>query len=201
MMIPLSHTPQMELALALARTVHANQPYGKDENGEKMSYEDGHLRVIAGILEDASLDSEDDRMIAYLHDSIEDAQPSLRILIHDTIKKHFSDHVYQVVWAMTGIGENRPARNASYYEKIGQYPKAANYKLADRIANVENSKANLHVPKCERLFNLYAVKEDESFREKVVAHATNSYLVARYNEAVSIQRPRVGADELRKEKG
>ena len=182
-MKPLSDTPRLDLAKAFARTVHANQPYGKCPEGKKKSYEDGHLRVIVQILAEAGLTSEDDQIIAYLHDSIEDIDPALRILAHDFVRDQFSDHVYQVVWAVTGIGANRAERNAFYYMKMAIYPEAANYKVADRVANMENAKRDRHVPKCERLLAMYR-KEDKSFRENVLRYATNKHLIARYEAAL-----------------
>jgi (p)ppGpp synthase/HD superfamily hydrolase len=184
-MKPLSDWPRLELAKQIARTIHADQPYGKDSDGNKMSYENGHLLPIIEIGADAGMDSEEDQIIFWLHDSVEDAQEALRRMFYEMIQDQFSEHVSQTVWAMTGLGENRKARNAFMYSKMSIYPRAADYKVVDRLRNMENSKANRHASKPKRLFDLY-MSEDEAFRKNVLSRATNQYLIDRYNRVAQL---------------
>lgn len=68
---------------------------------------------------------------AYLHDVVEDTACTLA-----EVERNFGEDVAQLVWAVTGVGENRKARNASIYEKLVSCPLAKNLKVADRIANL-----------------------------------------------------------------
>jgi len=72
---------------------------------------------------------------AWLHDVLEDTDTT-----REEIETNFGAQVAGLVWAVTGVGKNRKARNASMYEKVRALPDAAVLKLADRIANVEASK-------------------------------------------------------------
>jgi (p)ppGpp synthase/HD superfamily hydrolase len=175
-MTAIGDVPRLELAREFARMVHAKQTY------DGAPYEKGHLDVVEQILAEAGKVSEDDIIIGRLHDAIEDAPKALQKLAHDFVKDNFSDHVYHVVWAMTGIGATRTVRNQSYYAKIALYPPAADYKVADRIANMENGKVNN-----QRLYSMY-LREDASFYEKVASIAGSLYLKERYERVAGRRR-------------
>lgn len=165
---------KLALARAFADMVHAKHKYGDQP------YADSHLDDVEQILADAGMSSGDDRIRARLHDTVEDIDPVLTKMAQDFIFTNFGNSTYQVVWALSGFGHNRKARNQHAYEKIARYPLAANYKLADRIANWETGIRTQNVGKA----SMYA-KEDATFREKVVALATNEKLVERYNGLLS----------------
>ena len=92
-----------------------------------------HLAAVRAVLRDFAL-AGDLGVAAWLHDSVEDTATT-----RDEIEQRFGPAVAALVWAVTGTGENRKARNQSAYDKIRQHPAAATLKLADRIANVEAS--------------------------------------------------------------
>jgi guanosine-3',5'-bis(diphosphate) 3'-pyrophosphohydrolase len=150
--------------------VHEGQLY------DGKPYPEGHLRGVQQVLADAGLTSESDEIIAASHDSIEDAKDDKhRDYVFTWLKGNLVPFEFGVVWALTGIGENRKARNADAYGKIAANPESANYKVADRIFNWETA-----VRTGNRLANMYA-KEDASFYEHVVMLATNPHLVERYH--------------------
>lgn len=161
---------QLVLARAFAQLVHAKHTYADGP------YTD-HLDEVERILTEAGMGSEKDRIRAYLHDTIEDIDPELRKMAQDFIFTNFGFSTYSIVWALTGIGHNRKVRNANAYEKIARYPMAANYKVADRLANwgkaLEEGKADKAA--------MY-LKEADSFWENVVTLATNDKLVTAYYE-------------------
>lgn len=157
----------MEKIIAFVHEVHKDHTYGDKPYTH-------HLNAVELVLADAGMTSEDDRIIAQSHDSIEDATEDQRPAVIDFHRTHMSAHAFAVVWALSGIGPNRKARNADAYAKIAAYPEAANYKVADRIANMES--AAVWQP---RLYAMY-LKESEAFYENVVKLATNQALVERY---------------------
>lgn len=105
---------------------HGDQKYGDQPYGV-------HLFDVAGIVRDFGLDDRY-RKAAFLHDVLEDTAVTL-----DELVEKFGVDVASLVLACTGEGLNRKTRNASIYRKIAALPPAAAIKLADRIANVENS--------------------------------------------------------------
>jgi len=71
----------------------------------------------------------------WLHDVVEDTPMTL-----EKVRSEFGDDVAELVGAVTTEpGANRKARNAATYPKIAKLPGAVLLKLADRIANVEES--------------------------------------------------------------
>lgn len=112
----------VEKAKVLALSRHQNLYDG-------LPYGEAHLAVVVSILERHGLG---DEFLAggWLHDIIEDTATTLEELVAE-----FGETIALDVWAVTGVGENRRARNAAIYEKIAARPRAAVLKLADRIAN------------------------------------------------------------------
>ncbi len=115
-------SPAMQFAIER----HGDQMYGDKPYQH-------HLHAVCTILRDFGyfgkwLDA------GALHDVIEDTPTTI-----DEIMMKWDEWTAKVVWACTGVGVNRKERNASIYEKIAAFPAAAVVKMADRIANVENS--------------------------------------------------------------
>lgn len=162
----------VERAKAFAEMVHRGHTYGKGADYREHLVANHEVALWAGMTD------EDSEVIAYLHDTIEDIDPALRRMAYDFIKTSFSDHVFETVWAMTGIGSNRRERNANYYLKIEVYPRAANHKVIDRITNLENAKWKAEDGD-DRHWQMY-MKEDPEFYRRVVGLATNRQLRDRY---------------------
>jgi len=110
-----------------AREAHSGQMYGDKP------YVDSHVTDVVTILREFGMD-EFYIAAGWLHDVVEDTEVS-----KEEIDLKFGPRVGKLVWACTGIGPNRKARNQTIYEKIAAYPDAAIVKVADRIANVEHS--------------------------------------------------------------
>jgi (p)ppGpp synthase/HD superfamily hydrolase len=95
-----------------------------------------HLAAVRAVLADAGIGSPY-LVAAWLHDIIEDTPTT-----QAEVAARFGAPVADLVWAVTGVGANRKARNADAYAKMRAHPAAATLKLADRIANVEASAAS-----------------------------------------------------------
>lgn len=95
-----------------------------------------HLRAVRQVLRDFGIGG-DLGMAAWLHDVIEDTETSSNM-----IADRFGEHVAALAWSVTGEGKNRKTRNVSVYDKLRALPEAVPLKLADRIANVEASRAS-----------------------------------------------------------
>jgi (p)ppGpp synthase/HD superfamily hydrolase len=116
-------------ARRLAEERHAGQQYGPHPYGF-------HLAQVRAVLEAFGYGGELG-IAAWLHDTVEDTATT-----REEIASLFGQEVAALVWAVTGIGQNRRERNGSAYEKIRQHPRAAILKLADRIANAEASRGH-----------------------------------------------------------
>ncbi|UTC29655.1 GTP pyrophosphokinase [Bajunvirus bajun] len=116
-----------------AAEAHGDQQYA----GLPYSY---HLEKVEGILKEFGFTGEDWIAAARLHDVIEDTMKDLTPEERrEIVRKKFGADVTLLVWAVSGIGPNRKARNESIYAKLAEYPRACTLKVADRIANVEAS--------------------------------------------------------------
>jgi (p)ppGpp synthase/HD superfamily hydrolase len=111
-------------ARQFAVTRHAAQRYGDRPYVV-------HLEAVRAVLRDFGHDGALG-VAAWLHDVVEDTATT-----RDEVAQRFGPEVAALVWAVTGVGDNRKARNAAAYAKIRQHPVATTLKLADRIANVE----------------------------------------------------------------
>ena len=123
---------QMDLTQAaywMAVGAHGTQQYGG------APYADAHLREVVGILKSFGFTGEWE-IAGWLHDAVEDTS-----LTTDIVRHHFGDHVADLVWAVSGFGENRKARIADMHRKVREYPLAAILKTADRIHNMESARA------------------------------------------------------------
>ena len=92
-----------------------------------------HLAAVRGVLDDFGYGGEL-ALAAWLHDVVEDTPVTA-----EEIESRFGRAVLDLVWAVTGIGPDRKARNQNAYTKIAAHPRAVILKLADRTANAEAS--------------------------------------------------------------
>lgn len=113
-----------------------------------------HLDLVFEKLKDFPLSF---RLAAYLHDVIEDTEDKEKATRE--IKEKFGEEVYQLVYAVSGVGENRAQRKASMIEKLINHPQAIDLKMADRLVNIEESKKNN-----DRLYQMYK-KEHADYDE------------------------------------
>lgn len=112
---------------AIARQRHAMTGYA----GQKYEH---HLQQVENILVEFGHTNYVWRAAAWLHDAIEDTGTT-----RGEVEKWCGRKVANLVWAVTGIGPNRKARNQSIYDKLALFPAACVLKIADRIANVEQT--------------------------------------------------------------
>lgn len=172
---------KLSLAQQFAEMVHATHRY------DDLPYMEGHISVVAQVFSDAGMTSDDDQIIALLHDTIEDvAGYGMQCMAREFIEANFSNHVYQSVWAMSGMGASRKIRNADIYQKVGAYPPAANYKLGDRIANAEKGLASASRDK-KSFISMYS-KEDAEFSQHIADRASNPELRERYRRCMDSMR-------------
>lgn len=124
--------PNEERARAFALKAHGNQKYGTEPYSV-------HLAAVRQVLADFGITNPFLLQAAWLHDTIEDTGTSRAEVV-----EAFGERVASLVWAVSGFGPNRRARNLDAYDKIQNFgnPWAAALKLADRIANAEASKKN-----------------------------------------------------------
>ncbi|WP_336083558.1 HD domain-containing protein [Nocardia sp. SSK8] len=113
-------------AREFARAAHGDQKYGQAPYLT-------HLAAVRGVLADFGYDGPHGTA-AWLHDVIEDTPVTA-----EEVESRFGRAVLDLVWAVTGIGPDRKARNLNAYEKIAAHPPAVILKLADRTANAEAS--------------------------------------------------------------
>jgi hypothetical protein len=129
-------SPKEDLARAFATQVHADQKY--DSGTEPYVV---HLAEVRDVLVEFGWQAnapsyELDLLVsAWLHDVLEDTDISF-----SEIHEKFGLKVADLVWAVTGVGGSRKARNEDAYEKMRSLPVAIPLKLADRIANARASK-------------------------------------------------------------
>lgn len=108
-----------------------------------------HLDMVYEVVVSIALE-EDYQMAAYLHDVLEDTDTS-----KEELESIFGVRVTELVFAVTGVGENRKEKKASMIKKLEAYPDGINLKMADRLANMEQS---LKYPK---MFKMYESELNE----------------------------------------
>ncbi|MFD6401682.1 HD domain-containing protein [Nocardia sp. NPDC060249] len=113
-------------AREFALAAHGDQRYGDHPYVT-------HLAAVRGVLDDFGYGGEL-ALAAWLHDVVEDTPVTA-----EDVELRFGREVLDLVWAVTGIGPDRKARNRDAYNKIAAHPKAVILKLADRTANAEAS--------------------------------------------------------------
>ena len=115
-----------------------------------------HLGKVVDVLVDAGIVDGDLLDAAWLHDVVEDTGVNI-----SEVRDQFGEKVAKIVWACSGFGENRRARNADIAQKLAAYPPAIPVKVADRIANLENA-----LVEAPRLVPMYLAEHD-AFMELV----------------------------------
>ena len=126
----------LEKAVAKAAVMHHGQLYGEKMYVSHLAdvvhnlHRFGFLQLHLGEKVFTTLE-----IAGWLHDIVEDTEMTI-----EEVRSDFGDEVANLVWAVTTEeGANRKARNAATYPKIAATPGATILKLADRIANVEES--------------------------------------------------------------
>jgi len=116
------------MAQAVAVEAHKDQKYGTQP----------YINHISDVVNRVKTITQDPEVIAaaWLHDVVEDTQ----VTIGD-IERQFGKNVAAMVWAVTGVGQDRAAKMANAIEKIAQTPGAELVKSADRLSNAAASKA------------------------------------------------------------
>ena len=147
---------QIKEARDYAVIQHARQTYGIH------NYE-FHLDEVYQLVCEAGL-NDNFKIAAYLHDILEDTQTT-----KEELRDKFNSEVAEMVYAVSGFGENRKSRTENIMQKLLDKTEYVDLKLADRIANMRNSQLNN-----PKLYNMY-LKELPLFLE--IAKRGNSYLV------------------------
>lgn len=115
----------------------------------------------------------------WLHDTIEDTS-----VTREEIEQAFGAEIGAIVWACTGIGENRKERNASIYAKLRELPPAQPVKLADRMANLHCSLIEGRVN-----FQEMYIREHPDFRAALTHSAWMATMVLDYEAMIAGERP------------
>lgn len=140
----------LQAAEALAITSHGDQKYGEHPYVK-------HLRDVAKVLMRFGITDKDMLCAALLHDTVEDTPTTL-----NHIKLMFGNRVADLVHRVTNEpGKNRKERHKLTYPKIAASDDAITLKLADRIANTEES-----IDTEADILEMYA-KEYLGFREQL----------------------------------
>lgn len=149
------HISYVARAIEIAMKAHMGQKYGSYPYTK-------HLADVAMVLSRFDIYHEKLHAAAWLHDVLEDTTVE-----HNKIVGEFGRIVYGIILAVTDeSGANRKERHLKTYPKIQKNERAITIKLADRIANVEESiKINSNLLKMYR-------KEYGEFREALYAFST-----------------------------
>jgi (p)ppGpp synthase/HD superfamily hydrolase len=132
------NSSMIDRARMLAATAHKDQLYGTQPY---MAHIEDVVRRVKQITDDPEI-----ICAAYLHDTIEDTQ-----VTYSYIEQQFGRNVADMVWAVTGVGQDRAAKMANAIEKIARTPGADFVKSADRLSNAAASKTE----KKMKLYNRY----------------------------------------------
>jgi guanosine-3',5'-bis(diphosphate) 3'-pyrophosphohydrolase len=143
---------RVEKAMAFAAERHGSQMYGRDPYTR-------HLSDVAHVLRRFG-HGDDENLVAsaWLHDVVEDTATTV-----EEVAAEFGREVADMVFAVTNEpGKNRAERHAKTYPKIAGLNRVTTLKLADRIANTEES-----IRSNSSLFGMYQ-KEWAGFREYLI---------------------------------
>lgn len=137
----------MQIAWSMARKYHGAQMYGE------LPYL-FHISKVFRVLKDFGVKDNDILIASILHDVPEDTNCTI-----EEIKTVFGDRIADIVNRVTNEeGKNRKERAEKTYPKIREIQESLMVKLADRIANTEES-----LDRNPDLFKMYK-KEYTSFR-------------------------------------
>lgn len=136
----------LQLAKEFAAKKHEGQMYGNHPYTK-------HLQDVYDLACLFQL-SEKVKISAWLHDTLEDTQT-----FTFELAENFGSEIEDIVYAVTGYGDNRKQKNADALRKILKNKEAARLKICDRIANIlECQKTD------KKRFGMY-IKEHEQFSE------------------------------------
>ena len=158
----------VDKAKQLAVRMHGSQQYGEQPYSV-------HLQAVHDVLVRFGINDHSVLAAAWLHDMVEDCKPvtmdvsSWHLQCSVNLSLSFGSYVAQLVFLVTGVGDNRKERTASIYNKIQSstvafFEEAVALKLADRIANIENCIAT----KNEKIFGMY-LNEYVAFKDGIGA--------------------------------
>jgi len=126
-----------------------------------------HLKDVVRILENNGFVN-DYILAGWLHDIIEDCNVS-----YNKVKVAFGLNVAEMVYAVTDPkARGRKEKKAMVYNDIRAYPKSIIIKIADRIANMENSIQQSNIDKLK----MY-IKESDDFKNQLYAHTPEDGLI------------------------
>lgn len=145
----MTRDPQVERAREYAIHHHAEQMFG-----EQPYYY--HLDMVHAIAVKFGLGKEYE-IAAYLHDLLEDTP-----LTKEELAQEFGEEIADMVFCVSGFGENRQEKQKDIHTKMQNNYKSINLKMCDRLANLKTSKLNK-----PKLFQRYC-KEHELFELDLV---------------------------------
>jgi (p)ppGpp synthase/HD superfamily hydrolase len=100
------------------------------------------------------------------------------------LENKFGEHISNMVECVSGFGENRKEKQQNIKSKMTLYTASIDLKMADRLANMRNSK--IEKPK---LYNLYC-KEHEDL--KIIFILGNQQLFSEIEKVAEIPKPKRG---------
>jgi len=152
----------LEKVQTFAENAHKDQKYG---NYPYLK----HLQDVYDVLISFKIIDNDLLYAAWLHDILEDTN-----IKYEDLAKTFTTEIADLVYAVSNEkGENRKERFIKTYPKIKKNLKATILKLADRIANVKESKLNN-----PDLLKMYK-KEFTSFKEEIYNPLFNDHILTK----------------------
>lgn len=135
-------TDKLTLAISLACQAHSGQV---DKQGQP--YILHPLRVMLAMGLSAT---EDERIVAVLHDALEDCSETFRSELYSQITSYFSIDVQHALLLLT---RSKEETYSSYIERIALDPLAKKVKIADLRDNLNPSRGS--APNLERLKDRY----------------------------------------------
>jgi len=134
-----------ERARQIAQGAHQGQQYRAGST--ILPYFEGHVAVVAGIVEDWGYDDKT-VAVAYLHDVIEDTQITAQNLLNSNIPQDVVD----AVKALTRDKQNEAL--AEYIARVCLIPRAVVVKFADSTHNLQTTTATKDFLEPDRYENL-----------------------------------------------
>jgi len=144
-----------------ART-YAIKHHGEQMFGEQPYYY--HLDMVHSIVVQFGL-GEEYEIAAYLHDLLEDTE-----LTKKELSQEFGEEIAEMVFCVSGFGENRQEKQKDIHNKMKNNIKSVNLKMCDRLANLKTSKINK-----PKLYQRYC-KEHEDFQLDIIFSQGNEDL-------------------------
>lgn len=149
---------QLSTIREIAIQAHSHQSYGEHH----YSY---HLDMVAEIAREFALDN-NYIAAAYLHDMIEDCNVD-----KNYIENISNSHISNMVWAVSGNGNNRKEKKLDMLEKIKKYPSSINLKMIDRLANMREcsknnpKKLNMYIKELNDYLPLFQLGDSQLYQE------------------------------------